>query len=777
MSLGSPRDKVKGLFNLYQEEKKAEAKTKAILRQLQDNSDEVLKAKLRVIEKLLDIKVKDELAILRRTTNVAVVETDDALVRKKAQERIMREVDALVPSARDKYPDAFVAHFEAMASADDDDVKEGIRQAVNEQLDSELSALKQRRAAVQNEPGKIDAVERETDSVIHKGQQDLLRGRTEERHQEHLDRIARIKRSEQRLLKPAEVNSGSLTELMECTPVHYKTNIGKLEAEINDLRNLIYEQRAEEEKLLLERSARINMIESEHSDLQDEVTKLTTLLSQMQDELDMKRSDAQNMSEAQVPRVGKWAVEIQGLEESVEYGAEEEARLKRDFEGVSAAVNSVDADKRLLEEKFNQEFEELSNLQEQYRSLVDQIEEQLTNSKDKVMAIRQEILQDTRRINDLRWNTGRGGEEMRDTKRALAERLNQSISMLAIEERLQSIIQAKIILVEESTESLRQTWNAQITDQVKETENLKRQIEQKLKSIHSLTDELANLKTGMQAGVSGSAPYSVSQYKEMIEERSRQWAAIVFDTSRQVSDTKARILVNEEENEMLLDGMGHIVITGRVLEKEGLDIENSTNAELAATANRMYDDLASASYRESKLNQLIRIFKDVEERRARGEQVPKLTGKKHLTRGERRSKRSVKENSWLAKEIAKQNISLQSAFPLTDERQTGPYQNLSPARDPQAPSFEQEHKLRVINFIKSEIQPLYDTEQITKKRFIDIVARASTAFLETHPATPALTPEDQQWLARKIQEVITLQDEVRSRRRADNSLLRSQSRQ
>ena len=71
----------------------------------------------------------------------------------------------------------------------------------------------------------------------------------------------------------------------------------------------------------------------------------------------------------------------------------------------------------------------------------------------------------------------------------------------------------------------------------------------------------------------------------------------------------------------------------------------------------------------------------------------------------------------------------------------------------------------VVSFIKKEIQPLYDTNQITKKRFIDIVSRVSTWYLDTHPPAPELSEANVKELVRKIQETITWQDEERLRRR------------
>ncbi|KAJ9469170.1 hypothetical protein DIPPA_11615 [Diplonema papillatum] len=778
--VGTPKDKVRGLFDLYQEEKRTEERTKNTLRELQRNSDEVLRAKLRVIEKLLDLKVKDEVSILRKTTNVAVVETNNSLVKKKAEEKLLREVLALVPAAREKYPDAFVTQFEQLASQYEEDTLSEIKQAVHEQLDAELAALRQRRSAVQGEAVKGDAVDRETEAVILNGQKELLQRRSTERDAEHRLRIARVKTAESKLFKPDEVTPASLSSLMRCTPIDFRTDIGKLEAEINDLRNLIYQQRAEEERLLLNRSAKLNNLEDVENDLHQELNSLVTQLTENKKELETKTVELAEMKSAQVPTVGRWAVDISSLEESLEYCIEEEARLKREYQGISHAVNTVDADQRLLNEKVHDSLEEVASLQEQYRQIIDKIERQLVAYKDEILGIRQEVSGSTSQINEMRWTAQHGGEESRDIARSFKEKINRSISQVAIEENLQSMLQAKCVLIEQSSEQVKNTWNQQISEQVIETEKLKKQIDQQLKSIRNLIEELSNLKTTKQ-GSFVQPQYSVPQLQEMIDERYRQWSAMLFDISRESSNTKAQILVNEEENETLLDEMGHIVVLGHILDAEGLDIETSSTSQLAGAANRLYDDLAAASYRQAKLNQLIRIFRDIQDRRSRGDQVPRLTARRLLSRAARRSKRTVHENTWLAKEIAKQNVSLQSAFPLSASQKppspshltASPRPDATPQSalsDPNYQTLEQAHKLRVITFIKSEIQPLYNTEQITKKRFIDIVARVSAAYLESHPISPALTMDDHQWLSKKIQEVITLQDDARSRKRADHAL-------
>ena len=72
---------------------------------------------------------------------------------------------------------------------------------------------------------------------------------------------------------------------------------------------------------------------------------------------------------------------------------------------------------------------------------------------------------------------------------------------------------------------------------------------------------------------------------------------------------------------------------------------------------------------------------------------------------------------------------------------------------------------KTIRFIKDELQPLYDTNQITKKRFVDVVARVSSWFLATHRPTQDLSESNIQELVRRIQEVLLWQDDERSRAR------------
>eukprot|EP00756_Hemistasia_phaeocysticola_P044919 Hpha_TRINITY_DN1869_c0_g1::TRINITY_DN1869_c0_g1_i1::g.170658::m.170658 len=788
------RQQIRGLFDLYQDERKREHRAKTALKTLQQNSDEVLRCKMRLVEKLLDIRVKDELTLMRESTNVALVETSNEAIRRRARERVQHEIAVRVPEAKDKLSGHFVCLLDDMADNDRDvpsreRERQRVRQSVDNVAAGALQSLTEHRSAATAEASKggtSEIVERECERVLEEGEKELTTSRAGRLAAEHADRKRRVGEAEEKLLKPREVTATQLSEILsaEPDPTWFDCPIGKNEAVINDWRTLIYRQRAEEERLILARSARLNEMEAEHENLQEEVDALTQRLQLMQDELEAKEKEVDEMKDAHIPGTGRWARDLVDLEQSVEFQVDEELRMKRDYESVAAASGTIDADRRMLNEKVHDEVDELARLQDQYRQLVDKIEEQLTNAKDSVLTVRQENLENTRRINDLRWRAWSGNDEVQDRKRALRERLNHTISQLAIEERLQSMLEAKVQLKEEEMEQIQRDSHRTLEAGRNDLQRVKAEQENAAEQCTRLIDRLTELKTAVvlsKGGAGGALNKGESYLKDDIRQMTKQWGLMLYETAHGVSETKAKTMMNVEENELLLDRMGHIVVTGTVLEREGVDAETSTTAQLAQVANRLYDDLARASFREAKLNQLIRVFRDVQQRREAGEQVPRVTGNRPQPRTERRGRREARQRSWMAKELARANVAIQgvpapgATPPLPPQSASQPRRGASssPGLYDRAPAAsggeatpEQEHRMRVINFIKGEIQPLYDAEQITKKRFIDIVARASSVFLETHPVAPILTAENQLWLQRKIQEVITLQDEARSRRRA-----------
>eukprot|EP00662_Eupelagonemidae_sp_cell21_P012181 gene12181-64286_t len=218
------RAQIRGLFDLYQEERRREERTKGALRSLQQNSD----------EKILDTKVKDELALLREATNVALVETSNDAVRRRARDKIQR-------SAKEQWRDHFVSQLDDM---------ERVRASVADAVAPKLRRLEaQRKAALDDAPRPGG---RTTKDIIDQQCGDAARPRPGRGGSD----------AASKLMKPDDVAPADLAKLLdpkvcEPDPARFHDPTGKREAAINDL----------QERLILDRSARLNSMESEHEGL------------------------------------------------------------------------------------------------------------------------------------------------------------------------------------------------------------------------------------------------------------------------------------------------------------------------------------------------------------------------------------------------------------------------------------------------------------------------------------------------------------------------------
>jgi hypothetical protein len=174
--------------------------------------------------------------------------------------------------------------------------------------------------------------------------------------------------------------------------------------------------------------------------------------------------------------------------------------------------------------------------------------------------------------------------------------------------------------------------------------------------------------------------------------------------------------------------------------------------------------------------------------RARGDHtITPLTATRHLSLEDKRARRAARERSRAAREDAMSHLKAyneQSDIHASGINASGVSgvsagdrgvsmmmsddSSAANAATLQAERIAAEHpefRKVVIDFIKKEIQPLYDTSQITKKRFIDIVARVSAWFLNSHRPTSELSEVHVSELVRRIQQVISWQDSERQRKR------------
>lgn len=274
-----------------------------------------------------------------------------------------------------------------------------------------------------------------------------------------------------------------------------------------------------------------------------------------------------------------------------------------------------------------------------------------------------------------------------------------------------------------------------------------------------------------------------------------------WEAATGVAQVSSRIELNARETDRVLSQMAKLVVMQESLAAEGVDIANVPTVELERVRDRMYSAVSQRMYRESKYLHTIRTLRERLQQRARGDKgIKPLTRNTHISLEERRVKRASNAKSRSVgdasiahlrrfRDIGMAGMTEGAATPASQTRDgsmagggstTGGLASGSDFGTPgsaaggaaAASSQYSSHpdfkifREKTIKFIKEELQPLYDTNQITKKRFVDVVARVSTWFLGTHRPSQDLSESNVQELVRRIQEVLLWQDDERARARA-----------
>eukprot|EP00759_Apiculatamorpha_spiralis_P052869 PhF_6_TR6041/c1_g1_i1/m.8728 len=431
-------DRIKAMMGLYREEKVREERTKKALGQIQSNANEMMRAKMRLIEKLLDVQVKDEMAHMRASTNVALADVNMEIIKQKAREKIQREVIVDADKSREAFSNDFMFHLDSLAEERDVNALAEVNDCVDEYMDPHIQQMRKSKARTQVDPTlrSVDAYSRQVAAQRRKEVEEAEKLKVRKDTTARVDRVSKA-------VSTIHKNLGDLVPLLQVRPIDYRTDIGLREAEISDLRKIIFRQRAEEERLLHERQTQLLSINAYREELQREIEESATALSAMQRELEEKQRDLTDIAEAQQPYTGRWAVDTQQLERDLTYLCEEEHRLKTDHEDRRRGAERSANEKALLDDEVNRSIQGLSQLQEQYQSVVSKIEEQLMASKERILAIRRKTTETTKSINEIRLRTVFRREDTRRQKRDLRSAIMATISQMAIEERMHSVLTAR----------------------------------------------------------------------------------------------------------------------------------------------------------------------------------------------------------------------------------------------------------------------------------------------------------------------------------------------
>ena len=751
----SEPSKVKGLYGLYKEEKKHEARTQRMLQELEKNSQQMQSAKVRLIEKLLDIQMKDEMSRqqVMQSSEIAPEHRNAEALREAARRRVETEVKANIGEARRLYHDGFTAHLDKMVHTDEDQARQEVRSMVDQYVDPHIET--QRRQQRRKPQTALQSIAAAASQVAVQRRRELDEQHRYQAMKDVSDRIARVDAT----VKMFKKDIGDLTPLLYCQPVEYKTSIGVREAELNDLRRIIQKQKAEEERLLQERQIQLSIIDTDMAKLVAEVDSTCQQLILMQRELETKELDLKEMAASQAPGSGTWASNTMQIERDLSQAVEEEFHLRHEADEVRKTLEVLHSERSALDIEVGESLKDLTVAQDEHQSVLNRVEQKLSKEKQHLYHVRDVELEATRKINELRYRILFRREDVRRQKRELRAVINTTISQLSIEDRIQSALMARSLELQKAAEKARAQADHHITSLNNSLMAMNSDLKTKSAQISSLSEQVTNYWAGAERVK--EVRKTGTQLQTEIDQLVKEWSRVEWEAASGVAQLASRVDLNTREKDSVLKQMANFAVLQEELAGDGIDIERTSTEELERIRDSMYNDATQRAYREAKYCQSVRLFRDRSNMKARGEAVDPLTRNRRVSLEDRRARREAAERSKAARHIALEHLRRHNEN--SDRRSTNRSQ--SRADDSVAGSEASEFRTMVIQFIKKEIQPLYDTNQITRKRFIDIVSRVSSWYLDTHPPTNELSESNVKELVRKIQETITWQDEERLRHR------------
>lgn len=764
--------KAEGLYKLFDEEKRQEQQTRKMLDELERNNEALQRAKMRLIEKLLDVQLKDVLSReLHRGDQQAFAMSSSVqgaeAIRHGARTRLENEVRASADEAFIQYPDGFIPRLNKMVELDEDksraDVSHMVSQYVDPFIEKHRREQRKRRPA---EGGNTLASVAVAAKQVLEQQQRVVNDEAKLMDlQSANNRASRVKEAFGMFKK----NIGDVQPLLYVVPKEYKTSIGVREAEINDLRSKLLHQRGEEERLLQERAIQLNLLDADQAKVSADVEQMQQQLVLIQRELETKELELREIAEAQTPGSGSWANNTLQLERDLDRAAEDEFVLRQQLEEIRHGHDILVAEREALDGEIGDSIAELTQSQQEQQSVLARLEQRMTDSKQQLFGVRSEEQKLTREINEYRYKMLNRREDIRLQKKTTYGAMNAIIAQLAIEDHLQSRLMSQAIALQRQAESTQAQADHHITSLNHQLQSANVELQAKSDQIRSYAIILTNYYTQIEKVK--EVRLLPAQLQTRIDASQKEADRTEKEAAERVAAVAASVDHNVRESEHILRQMAKFAVLQEDLRAEGVDITSTSTDDIVALRDTLYSELTARSYREGKYTQTIRMLRERLNRRQRGENVQPLTLNKRVPLTERRARRDVMRRSAVARQVAqdhlrqhnqtanlqRQQLGLSNTFTLSDTQRG----MLGGASGDATSGF----RTLVINFIKKEIQPLYDTNQISKVRFVDVVSRTSSWFLANHQVASELTESNMTALTRHIQEVLTWQDDERLKMR------------
>ncbi|RNE96604.1 hypothetical protein TraAM80_09707 [Trypanosoma rangeli] len=465
------------------------------------------------------------------------------------------------------------------------------------------------------------------------------------------------------------------------------------------------------------------------------------------------RRDGRNLS---------WAGQMLRLEFELAEATAEEPHLELSCGQLRRRLQFLTAEKNLLDVALATDEEALTRSLAEKEELAQTLTSGLEKARGTVLHLRQQQQILVRELNGMREVMLHGRSHGLSTRRALKSRLLRGASELALEKRLHARLTAQ---VQWQQEELRRAQQAVASTQARVlpmTSNAQQM--ESFNCVVALAKEAARWipSEGNTEPTSPQTERPESYIRNRVVECHDACLRLRSEMAKAISEDEAPRLVAQRRLDVLEYQLAEWKLREEALliaavepfqtaamHASTLPVPLPTAAALRQEGARLYACVSHTLHRGSRcraLLQLMQVYKDRASRGGRPQALPFSPAESLVVSSLQRTTSPA--------------VSAAAAAASMDRREAA-----TVTQAPFSPAAVQ--RRMVLQFIKNELQPLYDSCQISRVRFMGVVERVSRWFLTTHPVPqPVLAENEQRAICQQIQEALTWQDGHRPQRRS-----------
>ncbi|KAF8287498.1 hypothetical protein TcBrA4_0019520 [Trypanosoma cruzi] len=676
-----------------------------------------------------------------------------------------------------------------------EEAQQEIRKAVAQYVDPHVKAfwdlkrLHRVTAGYSLYGSELRSVQKAIRRAIAKKRAELERHRATQTELQRADRVHRVKTAFSMLKRDV----GDVSSLRYVVPERYEVLPDvQLKEQLRKLRVRVHQQQLEEQALQQRLESSREAAKKRLKLLRDEVEAIRQKIYQVEHEIASKTIDIEELQAASAKgpddggdaddndddkkkenmetttnwrkekrgRSLSWAEQTLQLEFELAEATRDEPELQTRCEEIRRRLQALTAEKNMLDAEIATNEAELTTSLSEKEEIARMLTADVEKARATVLHLRRQQNLLVGELNSMRDVVLHGRSHGLLARRALKSRLLETASQLALEKLLHARLTAQVQWQREQIHREQQAMST--LSNVPQRSAKERQMES-FDRVVTLAKELARWT------IDEGDKETTQLRNEDLDSRIQDRVVVCHDACLQLRGEIAKMISSEELARRLAQRqrelLEHQWIEWKVRQEDLLvaavePFRSATVNDLPLPVplpaaevlhhetQRLYAALSHMLHRESRCKALLQLLQGYEDRASSGNEIQLLPFRP-------------------AGNFTADSIRLSSLPSVATTTTTAPTGTVQPQSIIQTQiSSAAAHRKMVLQFIKKEIQPLYDSNQISRVRFMDVVERVSRWFLTTHPLPqPVLAENERQAICQQIQATLTWQDEQQIKRR------------